>query len=261
MGFASLGSGSRGNATVIALADKVLLVDCGFSLKQTEKRLARLGLSGGDIDAILISHEHTDHISGVSALAHKYSIDVYASYGTLKYDLAGVKCHPFDGDVAFEVAGIAVNPVCVPHDAREPTQFVLHDDVETIGVLSDLGCVTAHVVAQYKECTHLLLEANHDRRMLAQGSYPESLKRRVGADYGHLSNEQAQQLLQQIAHPELHVVIGHVSEQNNSPDILREVLQDMQSAVAQLRFADQQHGFDWIGRRPLVRQISFDEVL
>jgi len=261
MGFASLGSGSRGNATVVALGDKVLLVDCGFSLRQTEKRLARVGLSGGDIDAILISHEHADHISGVSALAHKYSIDVYASYGTLKYDLQGVKCHPFDGDVSFEIAGIAVNPVCVPHDAREPTQFVLRDDDETIGVLSDLGCVTAHVVAQYKQCTHILLEANHDRRLLAQGSYPAQLKRRVGADYGHLSNEQAQQLLRQIAHPELHVVIGHVSEQNNCPDILSEVMQGMRSKVAQLRFADQRNGFDWIGRRPIIRQISFGEVL
>jgi phosphoribosyl 1,2-cyclic phosphodiesterase len=261
MGFASLGSGSRGNGTVVALGDKIFLIDCGFNLKQTEKRLARIGLSGGDLDAILISHEHADHIVGVAPLAHKYSIDVYASYGTLKYDLRGAKCHPFDGDAVFEIGGVAINPVCVPHDAREPTQFVLSDDTETIGVLSDLGCITAHVVEQYSNCTHLLVEANHDRRLLAQGSYPPQLKRRVGADYGHLSNEQACQLLSQIGHPDLHVVIGHVSEQNNCPDILREVLTPLHNTVAHLQIATQSDGFDWIGQRPLIRQTSFSEVL
>lgn len=261
MGFASLGSGSRGNGTVIALGEKVFLVDCGFSLKQSEKRLAVLGLSGGDVDAILVTHEHADHITGVAALAHKYSIPVYASYGTLKYDLRGATCHPFDGDAGFEIDGVAINPVCVPHDAREPTAFVLRDETETIGVLSDLGCVTAHVVEQYRQCSHILVEANHDRRLLAQGSYPPQLKRRVGADFGHLSNEQAVQLLQQIAHPHLQVVIGHVSEQNNHLDILRQAMTPIHSSVAQLQFATQQEGFGWIGRRPMIRQISFSEVL
>ena len=173
MGFASLGSGSRGNGTVVALGGRNFLIDCGFSLRQTEQRLARLGLRGGDLDAIFVTHEHADHISGVAALAHKYAIDVYGSYGTLKYDLGGARCHPFDGDVAFQVHGVTVNPVRVPHDAREPTQFVMHDGTETIGVLSDLGCVTSHVVEQYRDCTLLLMEANHDRGMLLNGSYPE----------------------------------------------------------------------------------------
>lgn len=261
MGFASLGSGSRGNGTVVALNDKIFLIDCGFTLKQTEKRLARIGLSGGDLDAILVSHEHADHIAGVAPLAHKYSIDVYASYGTLKYDLRGATCHPFDGDATFEINGVSINPVCVPHDAREPTQFVLHDEQETIGVLSDLGCITSHVVEQYSSCTHILVEANHDRRLLAQGSYPPQLKRRVGADYGHLSNEQTGQLLRQIGHPNLHVVIGHVSEQNNCPDILGEVLSPLRDSVAELQIATQTDGFDWIGQRPLIRQTSFSEVL
>ncbi len=261
MGFASLGSGSRGNGTVVALADKVFLIDCGFNLKQTEKRLARLGLSGGDLDAVLVTHEHADHIGGVEALCHKYSVPVYASFGTLKYDLGGVRSHAFDGDVPFEIDGVSVNPVCVPHDSREPTQFVLGDGTETIGVLSDLGCVTAHVLEQYSQCSLLLMEANHDRRMLAEGSYPPRLKRRVGADYGHLSNDQALSLLQEIAHPELKVVLGHVSEQNNHPNVLARTFDGMQSAVNELRIANQNEGFDWIGRRPLIRQISFGEVL
>jgi len=261
MGFASLGSGSRGNGTVVALDGKVFLIDCGFTLKQTEQRLARLGLSGGDITAILISHEHSDHISGVAALSHKYAIDVHASYGTLKYDLRGAACRPFDGDARFEIDGVSINPVCVPHDAREPTQFVLSDGVETIGVLSDLGCVTSHVVEQYSSCTHALVEANHDPGMLARGSYPPRLKHRVGADYGHLSNAQAHELLQRIAHPELDVVIGHVSEQNNCPDILRASLMPLHNSLASLRFATQAEGFGWIGERPLNRQTSFGEVL
>jgi phosphoribosyl 1,2-cyclic phosphodiesterase len=257
MGFASLGSGSRGNGTVVALGDKAILIDCGFTLRQAEQRLARLGLSGGDLDAILVTHEHADHISGVAALAHKYGIEVYASYGTLKYDLRGATCHAFDGDTCFEIDGISVNPVCVPHDAREPTQYVLSDGSETIGVLSDLGCVTAHVREQFGDCSLLLLEANHDRGMLANGSYPARLKRRVGADYGHLSNQQAYELIEQIASEQIQIVIGHVSEQNNHPDILQQTFAPLTSAVGQLGFATQAEGFDWIGATPLKRQMSF----
>ena len=125
MGFASLGSGSRGNGTLVALGDALFLVDCGFNLKQTEKRLARLQVSAGDITAILVSHEHSDHIAGVAALSHRYGLPVYASHGTLSRAPEGFSCQPFDGDVPFEEAGVVINPVCVPHDAREPTQFTL----------------------------------------------------------------------------------------------------------------------------------------
>jgi phosphoribosyl 1,2-cyclic phosphodiesterase len=257
MGFASLGSGSKGNGTVVALGGKTFLIDCGFTLKQTELRLARLGLSGGDLNAILVSHEHSDHISGVAPLAHKYGIPVYASYGTSKYDLRGATCRPFDGDAQFEIDGIQVNPVCVPHDAREPTQFVLSDGEETIGVLSDLGCVTSHVVAQYQNCTHLLVEANHDRTLLARGSYPPHLKRRVGADYGHLNNEQAYVLVDQVAHAQLHVVIGHISEQNNCTDLLAQTMRPLHNSVASLQLATQTGGFGWMGQQPIKRQMSF----
>lgn len=269
MGFASLGSGSRGNGTVVALAapddpetgrTHNFLVDCGFTLKQTEKRLARLGLAAGDLDAIFVSHEHSDHISGVAPLAHKYNIPVYASHGTLRNARAEFPAIPFDGDVPFEVSGIAINPVCVPHDAREPTQFVFSNRKETVGVLSDLGCVTQHVVDEYRHCTHLLLEANHDPRMLMEGSYPPALKRRVGADFGHLSNQQALNLLDAIKHPELEVVIGHVSEQNNCPDILSAMFDSRRSEVRSLQMATQQDGIDWVGDRPLVRQVSFSTL-
>jgi phosphoribosyl 1,2-cyclic phosphodiesterase len=269
MGFASLGSGSRGNGTVVALtppgddaATRTInfLVDCGFSLKQSEQRLGRLGLSGGDLDAIFVSHEHSDHIAGVAALAHKYKVAVFASHGTLKKSGAEFAATAFDGDTRFQLEGIDINPVCVPHDAREPTQFVFSNGKETVGVLSDLGCVTQHVVDQYRECTHLLMEANHDPQMLMRGSYPQSLKRRVGADYGHLSNEQALKLLDAVKHDDLEVVIGHVSEQNNRIDILEAMFATRRAEVRSLQIATQKTGVDWIGDRPIVRQVSFSEL-
>ena len=264
MGFASLGSGSRGNGTVVALKpesqtrDVVFLVDCGFTLKQTEQRLQRLGLAGGDLDAIFVTHEHSDHMSGVAAVAHKYALPVYASYGTARN--ASFRCETFDGDVPFTVRDVQVNPVRVPHDAREPTQFVFNDGVEQLGILSDLGTVTAHVVEQFSTCTHLLMEANHDVQMLANGGYPPALKRRVGANYGHLSNDQALALLQKVARQDLHVVIGHVSEQNNREDLLTAMFAGVAEELASLQIATQQEGFTWLGREPLSRQASFSAL-
>ncbi len=272
MGFASIGSGSKGNGTLVALAQQIFLVDCGFTLKQVEQRLARLGLSGGDLDAVFVTHEHADHAGGVAALAHKYALPVYGSFGTLRAlaaphprqaarkSAAPFKAVPFDGDVAFEVGGVQVNPVRVPHDAKEPTQFVFADGRERIGVLSDLGCVTGHVVAQYQGCSHLLLEANHDRTMLLQGSYPPRLKRRVAADYGHLSNAQAAALLQAVAHEDLHVVIGHVSEQNNCSECLQDAFAPLREQVKSLQTATQEGGFSWCGEAPLTRQAGFTEL-
>ena len=260
-GFASLGSGSRGNGTLVAIGDAIFLVDCGFNRKQAEQRLARIEMSPGDITAILVSHEHSDHIAGVAGLSHRYAIPVYASHGTLKNSPQDFHCNAFDGDASFEVEGVLINPVRVPHDAREPTQFVLSKGDTKIGVLSDLGSVTPHVVTQFERCTHLLLEANHDRNMLFAGAYPAGLKRRVAADHGHLSNAQARDLLQLLAHKDLHVVIGHVSAQNNSVNLVDEVFAELQDQVASLVVATQNEGFDWIGEKPLTRQISFDKVI
>ena len=261
MGIASLGSGSRGNGTLVAIGDAVFLVDCGFNLKQTEQRLARLQLSPGDLTAILVSHEHSDHIAGVAALAHRYQIPVYASFGTLKNGPQDFTCQAFDGDVPFELAGVTVNPVVVPHDAREPTQFVFEQDGKRVGVLSDLGCITKHVVDQFANCDYLLLEANHDRDMLLRGSYPPALKRRVGGDLGHLSNTQAFELLHRIAHPNLHVVIGHISEQNNDVGAVNARFAELEPKLASLHVATQREGQGWIGEPPITRQIFFDKVM
>jgi phosphoribosyl 1,2-cyclic phosphodiesterase len=265
MGFASLGSGSKGNATLVALAgegdaqDAIFMVDCGFTLKQTERRLQRLGLGCGDIDAIFVSHEHSDHKAGVAALAHRYSIPVYASYGTArKLDL---QCNRFDGDQELVVAGVTINPVRVPHDAQEPTQFTFTNGQETVGVLSDIGMITTHVLEQFRPCTHLLMEANHDVKMLAAGSYPASLKRRVGESYGHLSNDQAFDLLSAIAHQQLSVVVGHISEQNNCQTLLGDKFAPLEKAVKSIEFATQAEGAAWVGYQPLSRQASFSDVV
>lgn len=264
MGFASLGSGSKGNGTLVALSrpeagDTIFLVDCGFNLRQTEARLRKLGLGAGDIDGIFVSHEHADHKAGVPALAHRYGIPVYASYGTAqKLDCS---CRCFDGDEIFSVNGVQVNPVRVPHDAREPTQFTFSNGVETVGVLSDLGMVTPHVLSQFQACSHLLMEANHDVDMLRHGSYPPALKRRVGANYGHLNNDQAYELLAQLAHAELEVVVGHVSEQNNSLSRLQEKFAPLVEQVKSLQYASQAEGVAWVGYQPLSRQASFSDVV
>ena len=212
----------------------MFLVDCGFNLKQTEQRLARLQLSPGDLTAILVSHEHSDHIAGVAALSHRYQIPVHASFGTLKNGPQEFTCNAFDGDVPFELAGVRVNPVVVPHDPRGAS---LSSSEDKRVVVVDLGCVTGHVVDQFSDCDYLLLEANHDRSMLDRGSYPPALKRRIGGDLGHLSNTQAFELLHRIVHPGLHVVIGHISEQNNDVGIVSALFAQLEPQLASLHIA------------------------
>ena len=243
--FASLGSGSRGNGTLVALGGSLFLVDCGFPLKQAEARLRRLGVKPGNLSAILVTHEHSDHASGVPDLAYKYALPVYASYGTIKAfgnELIGRAVH---GDQPFDVNGVTVTPVIVPHDAREPTQFVLRYEGFKIGVLSDLGCVTPHVIEQYSGCSGLLMESNHDREMLMRGRYPQRLKQRIANDLGHLSNDQARDFLAAIAHSTLKVVVGHISAENNHADLLRQTFAPFESIVSSLNFATQQEGIDW----------------
>lgn len=246
IGLASLGSGSRGNGTLVRFGRTLFLIDCGFTVKQAEARLARLGVRPGDITAILVTHEHADHAFGVAALSHKYAIPVYASYGTLsnrQYSLVG---NAFDGDVPFTLGDVHINPVRVPHDAREPTQFVLSQSAVRIGVLSDLGCVTPHVVEQFGGLDLFMLEANHDVVSLESGRYPPVLKRRIRSDLGHLSNGQSAELLGEVAHDDLHVVIGHVSDENNGAEFLDGSFAPLREQVKSFRIATQSTGMPWI---------------
>ncbi len=248
MRFASLGSGSKGNATLVAFRDTALLIDCGFSLKETEKRLARLGFSAGDLSAVLVTHEHGDHLRGVMPLANKYGLKVFMTPGTGKATPAGkARVEEVHASVAFQLGDIEVRPVAVPHDAREPVQYVLHGGDLTLGILTDLGSVTPHVVEQYRSCDGLLLEANHDPTMLRNGPYPYRLQQRVAGDWGHLNNQQAFELLAQLDLERIqHLVLAHISRQNNSLEAVRDVMADIETQVSATSYACQEQGFSWI---------------
>ena len=250
MRVASLGSGSKGNGTVVASGDTCLLIDCGFSLRETTRRLARLGLAPADLDAILVTHEHSDHAAGVGTLSRGHGIPVYASHGTAASGRLG-ECavlERFNAGEVFTVGTVTVHSVAVPHDAREPCQYRLASADRELGILTDLGSVTPHVVNAYRGCGALVLEFNHDSAMLAAGDYPPALKRRVGGDWGHLNNRQASELLAALDGPALrHLVIAHMSEKNNSPGAVREVLAAEHPAwLERAHWACQGEGFGWL---------------
>ncbi len=251
MRFALLGSGSRGNATVVEHGATRLLIDCGFSLKETEYRLGRLGLQAADIDAVLVTHEHHDHIGGVGPLARRYGMPVWLTPGTLSVArkrlgqlprLEALNCHQ-----PFAVGDIEITPFPVPHDAREPSQFVFSDGARRLGLLTDLGHISAHVQAQLQGLDALILEANHDLQMLADGPYPPSLQARVGGAHGHLSNGQAGQLLASLEQGRLqHVTAAHLSEKNNLPKLAVAALSEALGCEAEwIAVAEQAHGLDW----------------
>ncbi len=246
IGLASLGSGSRGNGTLVEIGGELILVDCGFTLKQAERRMARLGVRPGDLSAILVTHEHADHVGGVAPLAHKYAVPVFASFGTFRATRWALCGEVIDSHSPFHVGAVTVTPVIVPHDAREPTQFRFQHESVSLGVVSDLGHVTPFVCEQYRGCDALMMESNHDLPMLLGGRYPESVKRRIAGNLGHLSNEQAASFLEAVAHPDLQVVVGHVSEQNNHPERLEAAFEPLRQRVAGLEFATQIEGADWV---------------
>lgn len=253
MRFASLGSGSKGNATLIEANQTCLMLDCGFTLKETEVRLERLGKTGHDLDAILVTHEHSDHLKGVGAVARKYKKPVYLTAGTYHQGRLGnlpeiewVNCHQ-----PFAIKDICVQPVAVPHDAREPCQYVFAHGDRKLGILTDLGSLTPHVEVHYSGLDALVLEFNHDLQMLEEGPYPYQLKQRILGNYGHLSNAQAAQLLLRIKSDKLqHLVLSHVSQQNNSKELvcaaITELFEDMVYCEEKgFTVAGQDEGFDW----------------
>lgn len=249
MRFASLGSGSKGNATLVEAGDALVMVDCGFSLRETTRRLARLGLEPGQLTAILVTHEHGDHSSGVATLSRKHNIPVYLTHGTAgsgRCDGASeLRC--FNCEEQFDIAGLTVRAVTVPHDAAEPCQFRLEYRERSLGILTDLGCITPHVVESYRGCDSLLLEFNHDTQLLQSGNYPPQLKRRVGGDWGHLNNEQAADLLRQLGAQSLNnLVVAHISEKNNSRERAEQALVSALDSTGQVVWACQLDGFDWL---------------
>ncbi len=251
--FASLGSGSKGNCLVAESGSTRVLIDCGLTLRDTERRLARLGLEPSGISAILITHEHGDHSSGAFGFAAAHGAAVYLTHGTLMALQAdgavtsGARINAVRGTEQFSVNGIEVRPFTVPHDAREPVQYVLSDGNARLGVLTDIGVSTPHVEASLSGLDALVLECNYDRDLLWNGAYPRWLKERVGGPFGHLDNRDSGRLLGALDRSRLRHVIGaHLSQQNNRPELARAALAGaMGCEESWIGIATQEEGFGW----------------
>ncbi|UVE65052.1 MBL fold metallo-hydrolase [Burkholderia pyrrocinia] len=255
MRFASLGSGSEGNALVVEASSGTtttrVLLDCGFSAKEVERRLGRLNLGIDDLDAILITHEHSDHVGSALTLARRASLPLYMSWGTARAvgaDEADVDLHVLWGDETAAIRDLAVMPYTVPHDAREPLQFVFMDGSSRLGVLTDVGMATPHITAVLSGCDALMLESNHDTAMLAASRYPQSLKARIGGNHGHLSNDAAADILASLERSRLqHLVAAHLSQQNNLPELARQAFAGvLGTSGEEVVVATQDAGFDWL---------------
>lgn len=248
MRFASLGSGSKGNATLVEDSGCCVLVDCGFSIADTCRRLARLERRPEALQGILVTHEHSDHLRGVLPLARRFGLPVYMTAGTARSTelRSEDRVLLIEPDRAFQLGALRVTPVPVPHDAREPVQYVFESGGIRLGILTDLGKITSHVVAQFRTCHGLLLEANHDTDLLEAGPYPPSLKRRVSGDWGHLSNHQCADMLARLDRKGLQcLVLGHISQQNNSRTSLLATVGHLVEDLANVIYAGQDEGFDW----------------
>ena len=250
MRFASLGSGSKGNSTVVESDTACVMVDCGFGLRNACTRLERIGKSPEDLTAIIVTHEHSDHWKGIGALSAKYNIPVYLSAGSLKakqIQSGEALFNCIDSHKDFYVGDICIKPVPVPHDAREPIQYILSNGKVQLGILTDLGHFTPHVVSSYSKCDALLLECNYDDDMLLDGPYPRFLKDRVSGMFGHLSNRQAADLLLALDLSRLKtLVIGHISAKNNDVSLVKAAIEPLCGEDIVLSFADQESGSPWM---------------
>ena len=255
--FASLASGSEGNCLVAQSLDLVgttsVLIDCGLSLRDTERRLARLGLQPADINAVLVTHEHSDHAGCVADFAAAHNVVVFLTQGTLRALKAdgkfhdGVRTRFIRGEQTLAVGSMEVLPFTVPHDAAEPVQYVVSDGAARLGVLTDIGIGTRHVEQTLSGLSALVLECNYDRDMLWSGGYPRWLKERIGGPFGHLDNRESARLLSALDRSKLkHIIGAHLSQQNNKPDLARDALAAaMNCSRDWIGLATQDDGFDW----------------
>ena len=227
--IASLNSGSNGNCYYVGDGEDAVLIDAGISCRETEKRMKRLGLEIGDVRALFITHEHSDHIRGVEGISKKYNLPVYITQGTLKQSRLGISKSLVNVFAAYEsiaVGGLSVIAFPKQHDAIDPHSFLVKSKGITIGVLTDIGDVCEHVILNFKKCDAAFLEANYDEEMLDNGRYPIFLKNRIKSEKGHLSNAQALELLLSHKKPALsHLFLAHLSKDNNSPELALNLFQ------------------------------------
>ncbi|MCB9480800.1 MAG: MBL fold metallo-hydrolase [Desulfobacteraceae bacterium] len=222
MYFSVLASGSTGNSIFVSNNNTKILIDAGLSGAEIQKRLAIIGEDPENIQAIIITHEHTDHVKGAGVLSRRFKIPVYGNKRTLSASASCIKtpCETkfFESGTPFFIGEMRINPFSISHDASDPCGFTIKSGNSKLGIATDLGTATALVKTRLKNCTGLVLEANHDPYLLATGPYPWSLKQRVKGRTGHLSNEEARDLLGEIAGKNLkNIILGHLSKENNCP--------------------------------------------
>ena len=252
MRFAALGSGSRGNAWLVEAAGTRVLIDCGFGPRETTRRLGRLGVEPESIQAVAVTHEHADHIGGAGACARRFGWQLWMTRGTAAAyskdgNLRTLPYSPVDGHTSITIGELQLQPFTVPHDAREPVQFIVSDGKTRLGILTDAGHVTPHMTTVLGGCAALVIECNHDSEMLRTGRYPLTLQRRISGRWGHLDNQSAAQLLAAVDQSALHhVVAAHLSEENNSVELARTALASvLDCAVEEIAVADQEDGLHW----------------
>ncbi len=249
MRFASLGSGSSGNATIIQIENTTVLLDCGFSCKETVSRLQRLQIDPNSITAIIVTHEHNDHISGVGAFSRKFNVPVWMNYGTYRSKKIGklTELNLFNPHQDFYINELQLTPIIVPHDAKEAVQFIFSYQHKKLAIMTDLGSITHHIRRSLTNIDAIIVEANHDYEMLWSGSYQQNLKYRVSGNYGHLNNEQSAQLISQLDTSALqYLIAGHLSGENNSVDKVKNTfLKILGELPKQFETVNQSEGFSW----------------
>ena len=221
----SLSSGSSGNCILIKTRNAAILMDCGVTGKAAEREIKEAGISPEQLDAIIVTHEHIDHISGVGVMCRRYKIPVYATIGTWKAMISSIGridpalVHYIASDVPFKIKETVVTPFKTSHDAAESIGAVFYSDSGHCGVATDLGTVTRHIFDLLLPCASVMIEANHDREMVRKGSYPEALKQRILSGGGHLSNSDCAELASMLcADGTKHIILAHLSEENNTPE-------------------------------------------
>ena len=243
--FASLGSGSEGNSFLIKTDKTIFMVDCGFNYKETENRLSELGLTFSDINHILITHEHEDHMRAIKMIIKKEKIQISCSYGTAKkigiVDEVNI-INP--GDILVD-NDLQVEVVPVPHDAREPCHYVFKKDTLKIGIITDFGSLTPKIIESYSNLNYLVVEANHDANLLMKSSYPTSLKNRIFGKLGHANNDLTFDLISQIKKDKLKkIIFCHLSKQNNQKEIIKHTVKEYFDKF-KCEFISQENIFNW----------------
>lgn len=238
---------------MVVVGRTCILIDCGFAVRETERRLRRIGLDAEAITAVAVTHEHSDHVSGAQAFSRRYGCPLWITRGTWRAlgNARGPETQArfLEAGQAIAIEDLELMPYSVPHDSCEPVQFVFSDGQRRVGLLTDAGSITPHIEGCLTSLDALILECNHDLALLRESRYPESLKQRISGAFGHLSNEQSARLLGRLSGPGSrlqHVVAAHLSETSNRPELARAALCGAMGCDAGwIDVADQESGLDW----------------